>query len=324
MPLRPRTFPVPASVLARGLGLLAALAAAPLAAHAAAPTLELHPTKVRPGSLITVTVRGAEATPTGDFAGRPLRFFAIDGGFRALAPLPSEWEPGQREVRVRVVGRPLVASKEAEPGEAAPRLAHASASADQAASADAQLGGAVEILPANFNVRELTVAGKYIEPPAKVKRRMEQDKKAFAKAFAQPWSPPLFSRRFAWPREDVITAPYGDLRTFNGAKQSQHYGTDIDGRVGDPVVAANDGVVVMARDNYAAGQTVILHHGAGLYTTYLHLSAISVQQGQKVERGQQLGKVGKTGRVTGPHLHWGVKVDGLYVDPTALLELELP
>jgi murein DD-endopeptidase MepM/ murein hydrolase activator NlpD len=69
---------------------------------------------------------------------------------------------------------------------------------------------------------------------------------------------------------------------------------------------------------------VILHHGAGLYTTYLHLSAISVQQGQKVERGQQLGKVGKTGRVTGPHLHWGVKVDGLYVDPTALLELELP
>ena len=128
--------------------------------------------------------------------------------------------------------------------------------------------------------------------------------------------------KFAWPRQDRITAPYGDLRTYNGKKQSQHFGNDIGGDSGTPVSAANAGTVVMTRDNFASGNTVLVHHGAGLYTAYFHLSAMEVKEGERVERGQLLGKVGNTGRVTGPHLHWGVKVDDLWVDGQTLLKLD--
>ena len=131
-----------------------------------------------------------------------------------------------------------------------------------------------------------------------------------------------FKENFAWPRQDSITAPYGDLRTYNGKKQSQHYGTDIRGATGTPVYAANAGTVVMSRDAYASGNTVLVHHGAGLYTAYFHLSAMDVKDGERVERGQLLGKVGATGRVTGPHLHWGVKVDDMWVDGETLLKLD--
>jgi murein DD-endopeptidase MepM/ murein hydrolase activator NlpD len=120
----------------------------------------------------------------------------------------------------------------------------------------------------------------------------------------------------------VVTAPFGDLRLFNGKKQSQHFGVDLDGSTGDPIEAANDGTVVMVRECYASGNTVIVNHGAGLYTLYFHMSHFDVQPGDKVKQGQLLGRVGKTGRVTGPHLHWSGKIDGLYVDAQALMKLD--
>src|SRR5690606_28296371 len=110
---------------------------------------------------------------------------------------------------------------------------------------------------------------------------------------------------------------------FNGSLASVHYGLDLRGAVGAPIHAANAGVVVMVRDCFTSGNTVIVDHGAGLYTLYFHLSRFDVTEGQRVERGQLLGAVGSTGRVTGPHLHWSVHVDGRYVDPQRLLELAL-
>ncbi len=121
----------------------------------------------------------------------------------------------------------------------------------------------------------------------------------------------------------MITAPFGDRRTFNGNTQSQHYGIDLDGKTGAPIVAANDGTVVLIRDCYTSGNTVIVHHGAGLYSLYFHLSKFLVKEGAKVKRGQRLGLVGRTGRVTGPHLHWSMKVGDLYVDPASILRLPL-
>jgi murein DD-endopeptidase MepM/ murein hydrolase activator NlpD len=93
--------------------------------------------------------------------------------------------------------------------------------------------------------------------------------------------------------------------------------------VGAPIHAANDGVVVMVRDNYAAGRTVVIHHGLDMYTTYFHLSRFNVREGQIVKRGQPIGLVGQTGRVTGPHLHWGGRVGDVYVDPASMLRLDL-
>ncbi len=263
---------------------------------ASAPRLVLQPAKAKPGDPVLVTVSGVTTPPTGTLAGRALRFFPWGDGYLAVAGLPVEQAPGAAQV---------TAMGPATPG--APRV---------------ELTGTLDVVEPGYPSRELRVASKYVKPPAAVRKRMAEDRRAFAEAFAQEFTLPHFTQNFAWPRQDRVTAPFGDRRTFNGKLSSQHFGVDIDGDPGEPVQAANDGTVVMARDNYAAGNTVLVHHGAGLYTAYFHLSRIDVKHGDVVRQGQELGRVGSTGRVTGPHLHWGVKVDGLWVDGQNLLKLD--
>jgi murein DD-endopeptidase MepM/ murein hydrolase activator NlpD len=183
------------------------------------------------------------------------------------------------------------------------------------------LTGVVELIPPHFPARELNLAPKYIHPPKTARERMAEDNKAIREAYRQPFRPPLFSTNFVWPRASEITSHFGDQRTLNGQQKSQHYGTDLDGRVGDPIRASNEGIVVLARDCYASGNTVLIHHGLKLYTAYFHMSKMDVQPGDHVKRGQSIGKVGKTGRVTGPHLHFGVKLNGEYVNPESVLRL---
>ncbi|NMO18501.1 M23 family metallopeptidase [Pyxidicoccus fallax] len=260
------------------------------------PVLTLQPAAAKPGDPVVVSVRGMAELPSGTLGGRPLHFFPWGEGFMAVTGLPVELGPGTAAVKVL--------------GPAAP------------GAAPLELTSELNVLEPGYRERELKVSGKYVEPPASVKTRMAEDRKAFAAAFSQPFAAPLFGQNFAWPRQDRITAPYGDRRTFNGKLSSQHFGVDLDGDPGTPVTAANDGTVVMTRDNYSAGKTVIVHHGAGLYTTYFHLSRITVKNGTPVKQGQRLGLVGGTGRVTGPHLHWGVKVDDLWVDGEVLLRLD--
>lgn len=259
-------------------------------------SLEIQPGAAKPGDPVLVTLRGASRPPKGALGERALRFHAIQDGFRALIALPVEQAPGQVEVRVTAPG----------PAGAAP----------------VELSGILDVVEPGYPSRELTVARRFVETPPAARKRIASDRAAFARAFAQAFVPPLFSRNFSLPRRAQVTAPFGDLRLFNGKKASQHFGLDLDGKVGEPVEAANDGVVVLARDCYTSGNTVILSHGASLYTAYFHLSKIEVKVGQRVRQGQRLGQVGKTGRVTGPHLHWGVKLDGLYVDGSTLVRLD--
>jgi murein DD-endopeptidase MepM/ murein hydrolase activator NlpD len=107
---------------------------------------------------------------------------------------------------------------------------------------------------------------------------------------------------------------------FNGVPKSPHSGLDLRAATGVPVKAAGAGRVRLSRNLYYSGNTVILDHGAGLFTVYAHLSTIAVREGDEVEAGAQVGKVGATGRVTGPHLHWGAKVGDRPFDPSALLD----
>jgi murein DD-endopeptidase MepM/ murein hydrolase activator NlpD len=186
-----------------------------------------------------------------------------------------------------------------------------------------RLSGELEVKKPNFRRRQLTVGKRFTNPSKKDREHSAADQAAFDAAFDRDFEPWSFTAPFAWPRVAEITAPFGDLRLLNGKKQSQHFGSDLDGNTGDPIFAANDGEVVMVRDCFASGNTVLIHHGGRLYTSYFHLSETAVKQGERVVRGQPLGKVGKTGRVTGPHLHFGVKLDGRWVDPESLLRLEL-
>ncbi|HET9596498.1 MAG TPA: M23 family metallopeptidase [Anaeromyxobacteraceae bacterium] len=258
----------------------------------------MQPARARPGDAFLVLVRGAASPPSARAAGRELAVWPVPGGFAAVGGLPVETAAGPLEVEV------FLPIDGGEPVRLAPRL---------------------EVEAPGFPHRALTVDQRFVRPPPEeVQRRIEADRAAFARAFDQPAAPPVFDAPFAWPRRDRVTAGYGEQRTMNGVKPSQHYGLDLAGAVGAPVASAQDGRVVLARDCWASGQSVVVWHGAGLFTTYFHLSRTLVREGDVVRRGQRLGLVGATGRASGPHLHWGVRVGDLYVDPRSVLRLPLP
>jgi hypothetical protein len=253
----------------------------------------LAPEVVRPGDVVLVRVQPPEGMePAGTLAGRPLQFWPRGDERWALAALPLETPPGQA------------------------RLELAFAVPEAARSAT------LEVVEPGFPSRALHVAPRFVEPPRKVRARIDRDRLAFEAAYTRPFSPPLFSTGFDWPRRDRTAGRFGDQRVLNGKKESVHYGLDIVGPRGAPVLAANDGEVVLARDCYYSGKTVVVWHGADLFTLYFHLDRIAVRAGAKVRKGDRLGALGSTGRSTGPHLHWSARVAGLLVDPESLLAID--
>lgn len=130
----------------------------------------------------------------------------------------------------------------------------------------------------------------------------------------------LFGTGFVWPAVGPISGVYGSQRILNGQPRAPHYGVDIAVPTGTPVVAAADGVVSLAHaDMFLTGQTLIVDHGFGLSTVYYHLSAITVAPGQAVKQGQTIGRVGATGRATGAHLHWGMNLFDIRLDPALVV-----
>jgi len=133
--------------------------------------------------------------------------------------------------------------------------------------------------------------------------------------------PRLWKAPFQRPRATRVTSPFGAGREVNGVWRSTHSGLDISGRKGDPVRASNRGVVALVGNFFYGGISVYVLHGAGLMTVYHHLSRALVSAGDTVERGELIGRVGATGRVTGPHLHWGAQYGAIAFDPADLLTL---
>jgi len=131
----------------------------------------------------------------------------------------------------------------------------------------------------------------------------------------------LWTAPFLRPRSSRVTSRFGSGRVFNGRVTSSHLGVDFSGVVGAPVVASNRGVVALVDNFFLAGNVVYIDHGAGVLTGYFHLSKVLVAQGDTVARGQKIGLVGATGRVTGPHLHWSARYGAVTVDPLSLVAL---
>jgi len=261
-------------------------------AVAAAPSLELVPARVKPGDPVLLVVHGVDGAPEGTVGTRPAEFYRHGDTAESLVGIPVEQEPGMLEVRVT--------------------------------AGAVKLDAPLEVVPPEFPERKLTVASKFVKPPASARARIKADQAAYQKAWNTPFRPRAFGDNFQKPRDAEITAHFGDKRTLNGKKTTQHFGLDLDGSTGDEIRAANDGRVVMVRDCYTSGNTVLVEHGGGLITSYFHMSKFLVKPGQEVKRGDLLGLVGKTGRVTGPHLHFGAHIGTLWVNPQALLALPFP
>lgn len=135
-------------------------------------------------------------------------------------------------------------------------------------------------------------------------------------------SPPMWTASFRRPRTSVVTSRFGTGRLFNGNVTSRHLGVDYRGAVGEPVRAANRGVVALVDNFFLAGNVVYINHGGGVVTAYFHLSKTLVAAGDTVVRGQRIGLVGATGRVTGPHLHWAARYGTVTVNPLDLVALD--
>lgn len=180
----------------------------------------------------------------------------------------------------------------------------------------------IEVRGKDYPTTELTVAPKYVQPNPEDQERAARESREIAAVYAKLTPQAYWSESFAVPIPGVQGGRnFGHRRVFNGEPRAPHSGADLRAATGDEIRAANAGRVALAKDLFFSGNAVFIDHGLGVYTTYLHLSEMLVEPGQMVERGEIIGRAGATGRVTGPHLHWGVRILDARVDPFSLLSL---
>lgn len=288
-------------VLASLLALVARLGVPGAAAQsvAAPPRLTWRPRAPVEGSAVVLALSAPtddSVTVQGELAGEPLHFERTPHGWRALAAVPFD--------RADSVA--------------------ARATVERAGGATDSV--VVWLVPRRRRAprEKLRAAPQFVQPPDSLDERIkeEQDLVVGVRHRAHD-TPRLWHRPFMRPRSSAVTDRFGVARVFNGELRSRHMGVDFAGRRGASVRAANRGVVALVADLYLSGTTVLIDHGAGLVTGYLHLSRTLVQVGDTVERGQQIGEVGASGRVTGPHLHWLAAYGGITFDPLGLVGLDL-
>jgi len=167
----------------------------------------------------------------------------------------------------------------------------------------------------------LSVDPAKVSPPKSAKERIAKEYKEAMEIYATFSPKRHWKKPFIYPINSAITSAYGNARTFNGILKSYHTGVDFRAPIGTPIYAANDGVVVLSKDRYYAGGSVIIDHGEGIYSVYYHLSSTPLAAGTKVKQGDEIGLSGNSGRVTGPHLHFGIMLQGTPVDPLHFIEV---
>jgi len=168
------------------------------------------------------------------------------------------------------------------------------------------------------------VAQQYTQPSAEQVRQINADKEVKQQIFAKETPERQWNGRFMAPVSAAISDVFGTERVFNSEVQSRHLGLDYAVPAGTPVRAINRGQVILARPLYFEGNCIVLDHGQGLLSLYLHLSEFKVREGDEVETGQLMGLSGGTGRATGPHLHLAIRWKGTYLNPQSLLRLKIP
>lgn len=271
--------------LARATAVLLALAtmdAAALPEHAP-----------RPGGIAIIELGDAAAAPgtvpVVTFGERRALVVERDGGWVAVVGIPLEQDIGT--ARIRVSG-----DADGEPVELP-----------------------FEVLLHAYGEQRLTVSRAYVEPAPADLERIAREREILDRALGTWREAPFADIRLAAPVAGRRSPSFGFRRWFNDEPRAPHKGMDIAAPAGTPVVAAADGQVTVAGDFYFNGNTVIIDHGQGLVTMYCHLATIEVAEGSPVRAGARIGTVGATGRVTGPHLHFGTYLNGTAVDPALLL-----
>ena len=177
------------------------------------------------------------------------------------------------------------------------------------------------VTPKRFPTRRLTVDESFVNPPPSEQARIERETKLINDVYHAPAAERLWTGPFVRPVAEPANSRFGTRSIFNGVPRNPHGGADFLSPGGTPIHAPNAGRIVVARSLYFSGNTVIIDHGLGVFSLLAHMSAMDVNEGDRVAAGQVVGRVGATGRVTGPHLHWAVRANAARVDPVSLLAM---
>ncbi len=252
------------------------------------------------GQIIVVKIPTDDAVTEvqGSFLGRTVGFFpdtrpGEPKGFVGLVGVDMQDKPGTHELAVKIKN-----------GERSRTLSYN-----------------IFVAKKTFRVERLKLPKDKVDLDAKSIARWRAEQRHVREALARNSEVRLWQPGFVKPVNGRRTGSFGSVRIMNGQARNPHSGEDIGAPLGTDVAATNDGVVRLTVDHIFSGKGVYLDHGLGFYSMYFHLSEIFVKNGDLVKAGQIIGKVGATGRATGPHLHWGVKLNGARINPFALLEL---
>jgi murein DD-endopeptidase MepM/ murein hydrolase activator NlpD len=262
-------------------------------------SINWQPPKLVNGSAVLFQISDAARlqSVSGKWFGHPLIFFRSANSWYALAGVPVETAPGKYELRVTEIsasGRPIEVQRQ------------------------------IRVAQARYPKITVKVAKQFTEPNPEQVRQINADKEVKQKTFATETPQRLWSGAFVAPASAPISDVFGTARVFNQQVQSRHLGVDFGVPEGTPVRAINRGTVVLAQQLYFEGGFVVIDHGQGLFSLYLHLSEFRVKEGDPVEPGQIIALSGGSGRATGPHLHLAVRWQGVYLDPAQLLRLRIP
>jgi len=180
----------------------------------------------------------------------------------------------------------------------------------------------LKVVEGDYKKEQIVVSKSKVNPTStKVKQRISKEYNQAMKIYHTVTQKSYIDKKFILPIESNITSPFGTARVYNNTLKGYHSGTDFRAKMGTPIKAANDGKVVLVAKRFYSGGTVLLNHGEGIYTCYFHMSKFNVKKGDRVQRGEILGLSGKSGRVTGPHLHFSARVNAVQVDPLQLISL---
>ena len=173
----------------------------------------------------------------------------------------------------------------------------------------------------NYKIQRIDgLPGRKVSPTKQDMKRINAERKQLRAARRVMSADPRFTGGFMWPVTGRVSGIYGSQRILNGEKRRPHFGVDIAAPTGTPIVAASDGrALLVHQDMFFTGKTVMIDHGLGIGTIYIHMDAIEVKKGALVRRGQLIGRIGMTGRATGPHLHWGLTWRGVSLDPALMV-----
>ncbi len=255
------------------------------------------------GSLLLVELKSA----------RPLTEVKGDWGGRSV---PFWQENGRAAVHAGLLGVDL---------EKAPGPYELKVTAQKAAGEKITCNAVIAVRAGKFATEKLQVGKQFVEPSPEQIKRADEERQKLREIFDRVTPERLWDGKFRVPLDGVTTgANFGRRRILNGNPGSPHGGVDLPGTTGTPVHAAQRGRVVLSEELFFSGNTVVVDHGLGIYTFYGHLSEIDVKVGDALEAGALLGKVGATGRVTGPHLHWGLTVERARVNPLQIVQLLVP